>query len=286
MKQLAMEADRFFSILDTTLSTLKIDEILTTVVNEIRSILRADRCTLYLVDRDNRELYSKVLQAENLQEIRVSLTTKSLAGYSAITGKSLNVKDAYDEVELREIDCELCFDKSWDEKSGYRTRSVLVVPIKAKGEIVGVFQALNKPGGFLSSDAEIMHELAFLVGIAVNNAMSYQSIEEEKKIKEYIIDDIEEGICIIDSNNNIVSANKFLEIMSGMRYSVQSMIGKHLFEMFPNFIGTQLEEKLREVFIQGFKKVALLEVLEIKIIPYLDDKGRVKKVILVFKRFQ
>ncbi len=284
MEQLSLKTEKFFDILNTVLSTLNIDEVLTTVVREIKFLLGADRCTLFLVDRDNNELYSKVLQADNLIEIRVPLTKSSLAGYSSITGTVMNIKDAYDEVELKAIDSGLSFDKRWDEKSGYRTKGVLAIPVKAKGEIVGVFQALNKPDGFSASDVSMMEQLSFLLGIAVNNALSYQTIEEEKKLREYIIDDIEEGICILDTKKRIIAANKFLEVMSGMRSSTDAMVGEYFFELFPNFANTQLEEKINEVFLFGFKKIALLEVLEVKIIPYLDEKGRVKKLILIFTR--
>ncbi|BCB97455.1 hypothetical protein JZK55_23770 [Dissulfurispira thermophila] len=285
MEQLSLKQDKFFDILSTILSTLDIDEVLTTVVKEIKTLLSADRCTLFLVDKDNNELYSKVLQADNLVEIRVPITRSSLAGYTSMTGNVLNIKDAYDNKELKSIDSELCFDKRWDEKSGYRTKSVLAIPVKAKGEIVGVFQALNKPDGFSDMDIQIMEQLAFLLGIAVNNALSYQIIEEEKKLREYIIDDIEEGICIIDAKKRIISsANRFLEVMSGMRYLVDNMIGHDFFEIFPQLSDTQLEEKVNEAIRDGFKKIALLEVLEVKIIPYLDEKAKVRKLILIFTR--
>ncbi|MBI3592145.1 MAG: GAF domain-containing protein [Nitrospirae bacterium] len=287
MEQLYIETGRFFNILNTILSTLDINEILTTVVKEIQSILNADRCTLYLISKERNELYSKVLQADNLVEIRVPIMKSSLAGYSAATGKIINIKDAYDDSELKGIDSELSFNKTWDQKSGYRTRSVLVVPIPIKSgtDIVGVFQALNKPAGFSDSDVNIMNQLAYLLGIAVNNALLYQTIEEEKKLREYIIDDIEEGICILDTKKRIVSANKFLEVMSGMRYSTEGMLGADFFDLFPSFTATELEEKINEVFQNGFKKIAQLAVLEIKIIPYLDEKGKVKRLILIFTRF-
>lgn len=284
MERISLKADRFFSILSTILSTLNIDEILTIVVKEIQSILGADRCTLYLIDKGNNELYSKVLQANELVEIRLPFAKDSLAGYSAITGKVLNIRDAYDEREIMALDSELNFDKKWDRASGYRTKSVLVVPVPGAKTInaVGVFQAINKEGGFSETDVNTMEHLTYLLGIATNNAFLYQSIEEGKKLREYIIDDIEEGICILDTKKCIVSANRFLEVMSGMRYSIEAMIGKNFFDIFSNFVNTQLEEKINEALSQGFKKVALLEVLHVKIIPYLDEKGRVKRLILIF----
>jgi transcriptional regulator with GAF, ATPase, and Fis domain len=284
MEQLPLETDRFFRILCTLFSTLNIDEILTKVVEEIQSILEADRCTLYLVDRERNELYSKVLQAETLSEIRIPLTKNSIAGYSAITKKIVNVIDAYDDTELRHIDRELCFDKRWDRNSGYRTRSVLATPVPAKtnGAVIGIFQALNKPGGFSGSDIVAMERLSYLLNITLHNALLYQTIEDEKKLKEYILDDIDEGVCILDTKKRIISASKFLEVMSGLRCPVQKMTGQCFFEIFPAFKDTPLEEKVDEALLHGFKRLVLLEVLEVKIIPYLDDKGIVKKLIIIF----
>jgi transcriptional regulator with GAF, ATPase, and Fis domain len=284
MESLPLETDRFFGILNTIFSTLDIDEILTKVVREIQLILNADRCTLYMIDWENNELYSKVIQTDNLVEIRLPLKKSSISGYSAITKKTLNIKDAYDESELNSIDRELCFDKRWDRESGYRTKSVLTIPIPLKSEdkVIGVFQALNKDGGFSDSDIRTMEQLSYLLNIALHNALLYRAVEEEKRLKEYILDDIEEGVCILDTKKRIVSASKFLEVMSGMRYPVEKMVGKYFFELFPNFVNTSLDEKVNEVLLHGFKRIALLEVLLVKIIPYLDEKGRVKKLVLFF----
>jgi len=284
MEQLPLKTGKFFRILHSLFSTLNIDEILTTMVKEIQSILKADRCTLYLVDRERNELYSKVLQAETLAEIRIPLTKGSIAGYSAITKKIVNVIDAYDDMELRHIDRELCFDKRWDRESGYRTRSVLAtpVPVKTNGDVIGIFQALNKPGGFSGADMAAMERLSYLLNITVHNALLYQAIEDEKKLKEYILDDIDEGVCILDTKKKIISASKFLEVMSGLRCPVQQMTGKYFFELFPSFKNTSLDEKIDEVLLHGLKRLVLLEVLEVKIIPYLDDKGIVKRLIIIF----
>lgn len=284
MKTLFLDTNKFFKILEIMLSTLHIEEILTTVVKETSEILGVEKCTLYLLDRENNELYSKVLEGSSLREIRVPISKSSLAGYAAAAGKSIKIKDAYDAQELQIIDKELGFDDRWDKQSGTRTRSVLTIPVKAKDETVAVFQAINKTGGFSTSDRKAMEHLAFLLGIAVTNCLAYQKIEEEKKFREYIVDDIEEGICILDTKKRIISGNSFLEIMSGGRYSRESMTGKHFFDIFPGLKDTGIREKMDEALVCGFKKIALSEILETKIIPYLDDSGGVRRLILIFTR--
>ncbi|HIJ59088.1 MAG TPA: GAF domain-containing protein [Nitrospirae bacterium] len=278
---------QFFDILNTILSTLSIDEILTKVVEEIRKTIGAERSTLYMLNYHCQELFSKVLQASELVEICVPLNKNSLAGYTAITKKILNIKDAYNVHELQSIDPYLVFDSSWDDISGYKTKSVLVIPIpnKSRNGLLGVFQALNKEGGFTEEDVEVMEQLAFLLGIAVNNAILYQKIEEERILREYIMDDIEEGICILNVDLTIYSVNRFLEMMSGMRFSVSDMVGKDFFQIFPNFSETELETKIREVFSKGYKMTVNLLMLNVKIIPYHDVNNKLNKIILIFERF-
>lgn len=277
---------QFVDILDTILSTLSIDEILTKVVEEIRKTIGADRSTLYLVNYQRNELFSKVLQAKELVEICLPIDKFSLAGYTAITQKMLNIKNAYDTNEIKSIDKDLVFDKSWDQKSGYRTESVLVIPIpnKTRDNLLGVFQALNKKGGFTDEDISVIEQLVYLLGIAVNNALLYQKIEEEKSLREYIIDDIEEGICILDTNKNVYSANHFIEMMSGMRLTINDMTGKNFFELFPNFSQTELEIKVNEVIAKGYKMSANLPLLDAKIIPYHDINNKLSKIIIIFER--
>lgn len=283
---LIISKESFFDILNTILTTHDINELLTYVVEEVRKIINADRCTLYLINRENNELYSKVLQAKELIEIRLPIDTNSLAGYCAITRKTLIIKDAYDDKEIASIDKELLFDKSWDSKSGYRTKSVLILPIPDKigGQLLGVFQALNKEDGFTKNDLDIIEQLAYLLGIAVKNGFLYQMIDQERILREYIMDDIEEGICIVDTKFNIFSANRFLETMSGMRFSTASMIGSNFFEIFPNLENSELQEKMFDVIEKGYKMVATLPMVDVKVVPYHDDSGNINKIILIFTR--
>lgn len=281
----SFSTEDFFKVLNTMLSTLRIDEILTTVIAEARSILDADRCSLYIVDRENEQLYTKVLQASELVEIRLPLSKQSLAGYAALTGKLLAIEDVYDASELKSIDPELGFDVRWDQLTGYRTKSMLVMPIPLRQTgAVAILQALNRPAGFAACDADTLERLSGLLNIAVTNALLYEAAEEEKKLREYIIDDIEEGICIINVRKQIVSANRFLEIMSGDRFSSGEMAGQDLFEVFPQFRESDLGVKLNFVFEYGFKAEVLLEILRVKLIPYLDENGRVRRVVLIFSR--
>ena len=93
-------------------STLDLGELLEMILDRISEVMEADRSTLYLLDEETDELWSKVTQGEEVHEIRLK-PGEGLAGAVARTGKPLNIKDAYQDVR---------FDAEWDRRTGYRTR--------------------------------------------------------------------------------------------------------------------------------------------------------------------
>jgi HD-GYP domain-containing protein (c-di-GMP phosphodiesterase class II) len=124
------------------------DKLLNYILKQVRHIARADAGTLYLVERDEKsgeqKLLFKIAQNDsNPQDYKVfstPLTKKSVSGYVAITGKVLNLKDVY-EIPA---DKEYGFNISYDKSTGYRSKSMLTVPMQDhKGEIIGVIQLIN-----------------------------------------------------------------------------------------------------------------------------------------------
>ncbi|MDZ7699327.1 MAG: GAF domain-containing protein [Deltaproteobacteria bacterium] len=144
------------------------DEILTNLQDEILSLFDADRITIFVVDRERRQLVSMVKTGDEIKEIRVGLTKKSIAGFSATHGKMVNITDVYDEKELKQISPELTFDCSWDEKTGYRTCQVLVSPIVYGRQLLGVVQLLNKKGGgrFTREDQASLLDITKVLALA------------------------------------------------------------------------------------------------------------------------
>jgi hypothetical protein len=112
------------------------DDILLNLQEEILSLFDADRITIYIVDGVRKEIVSRFKTGNEVSEIRVPITKQSIAGYCALSGKVVNIADAYDENELAGINPELRFDRNWDQKSGYMTKQVLKMPrrcLKSRG---------------------------------------------------------------------------------------------------------------------------------------------------------
>lgn len=153
-------------------STLDLEELLRVILDVAVRIVDADGGTVYLVDAKRGELLSKVLEASDPITIRLPLG-KGIAGYVAATGDTLNIPDAY--LDAR-------FNPEVDKQTGYRTRTILCMPMRNKeGEIVGVFQLLNKrDGAFTTEDENAINALSVHAAIALEKTRLYE--EERAKL--------------------------------------------------------------------------------------------------------
>ncbi len=148
-----------------------LDEILIDLKDEITGLFESERITVYVVDGKTRELVSRFKSGLEISEIRIPVSPSSISGYSAFKQKLINIKDVYDDKELASIDKILKFDKSWDQKTGFRTKQVLVFPIIYKKYLLGAIQLINRKSGdaFTSIDEWAVEELAKILGIALYN---------------------------------------------------------------------------------------------------------------------
>jgi sigma-B regulation protein RsbU (phosphoserine phosphatase) len=153
-------------------STLDLGKLLNIIAETAVGNVGADRGTLYLIDDARQELWSKVLNDPILDEIHLPLG-KGIAGYVAVTGDVVNIRDAYSDSR---------FNPEFDLKSGYRTKTILCMPLRKKdGRIVGVFQLLNKlTGAFTAEDVHFIDALSIHAAIAIENARLHA--QEKKKI--------------------------------------------------------------------------------------------------------
>jgi len=142
-------------------------DLLRLIAEGTSQVMAAERSSIYLVDPDRNELYTFVAQGLEIREIRVPIG-RGLSGHVAQTGETLNIADAYEDPR---------FDKEWDLRTGFRTRTVLCTPLLAQtGEIIGVLQVLNKKDGrFTDYDAQLLSAFASQAATAVENAQLYEA---------------------------------------------------------------------------------------------------------------
>ncbi|HEV8471349.1 MAG TPA: GspE/PulE family protein [Methylomirabilota bacterium] len=159
-------------LIDRIHSAKTLDSIFIEVQGEILTFLDADRMTLYAVDQDKKELYSKFLALDSVREIRLPINENSVAGFTAFSRQTVNISDAYDAAELTKISSKLHFDSSWDKRTGFRTHQILAMPILHDNRVVvGVIQLLNKKkGGRFTKDDEVnVARIAKTLGVAFYN---------------------------------------------------------------------------------------------------------------------
>lgn len=163
-----------FNITRNISTELKLDNLLLIIMDEVRKALKADRCTVFLLDREKNELWSKVAHGE--RDIRFP-SNLGIAGYVSKTGDVLNIPDAYADPR---------FNQEIDKKTGYYTQNILTYPMRNKlGEIIGVFQVLNKfEGPFTRQDEQLLDTISAIAATQIENAQLY---EEQKKTWESFV---------------------------------------------------------------------------------------------------
>jgi type II secretory ATPase GspE/PulE/Tfp pilus assembly ATPase PilB-like protein len=131
-------------------ATKNIDEIILELSQELCNLFNADRLTIYLLSEDKGSIISKVKTGLNsFKDIKLPINEQSIAGFVATNKRVVNIRDVYDDVELKSYSAQLNFLKAVDAKTGYRTKQMLVAPVleaKTK-ELVGVVQIINNKSG-------------------------------------------------------------------------------------------------------------------------------------------
>ena len=154
-----------------------LDEILLYLKDDIIALFDAERITVYGVDSEKREIFSKIKEGDEVKEIRLSLEKTSVAGHTAVSGKTFNIADVYDSDGLKKLDSELRFDDHWDQISGFKTRQLLSGPILYKGKYLkGVLEVINKVGvnQFSKEDEKYLGEICKVLGLAFHNQSRMQ----------------------------------------------------------------------------------------------------------------
>ncbi|GJL78390.1 MAG: hypothetical protein NPINA01_13790 [Nitrospinaceae bacterium] len=169
-------------------SAKKLDDILLGLKDSILDLFDADMITIYAIDPKKNEIYSKLKTENIINEIRVPISSKSIAGWVAEQKRPINIADVYNQEDLRKYHPEITFDSSWDKKSGLRTKSMLVYPLIHNGKTMGVLQLINKKYGetFTKFDQKNILIIADHLALAFSNQ---QNTAPKKKSKfGYLVD--------------------------------------------------------------------------------------------------
>lgn len=193
-------------------TTLDLDQLLELILLKINDAVEADRSTLYLLDERRSELVSRIVQGDEVRAIRLKVG-QGIAGHVAQTSRALLVNDPYSDPR---------FNPEWDMTSGYRTRSILAVPMKNHlGKTIGVIQVLNKKTGeFTDHDAIILASLSTQAAIAIDNSRLFLSVTQKNtellEIKEQLEHRVRDLKLLFDLESAMGRATSLEELFTGV----------------------------------------------------------------------
>jgi len=193
-------------------TTLDQEQLLELILQKINDAVEADRATLYLLDERKSELVSRIVQGDEVRSIRLKVG-QGIAGHVAQTGKALLVNDPYKDPR---------FNPEWDLTSGYRTRSILAVPMKNHlGKTMGVIQVLNKKtGDFTDHDAVVLAALSTQAAISIDNSRLFISVTQKNtellEIKEQLEHRVRDLKLLFDLESAMGRATSLEELFTGV----------------------------------------------------------------------
>jgi signal transduction histidine kinase len=180
-------------------SNVRTDDVLKNIVDVAVNLTNADRGTLYVVDKEKNEIWSKVLIADEINEIRLKMG-EGIAGWVAQNGGTLNIEDVKEDER---------FEDKIDEITGYETKNMLCYPVKNKSdEIVAVLQLLNSNKGKFSFEEE-----KYLDAISLN----ISAVLENSSLVERLLE--AERSMSLDKMGNFLAHDIKKPILTSKRYA-------------------------------------------------------------------
>ncbi len=256
------------------------NDILLKLHGDLLDFFDADRLTIYVVDTAKREIYSRIKTGDEPIEIRVPISKKSLAGFCATTGKLLNIKDVRDSNELECIDPGLTFDLTWDKKTGYCTKEMLVVPVVYDRYLLGIIQLINKKTGecFNQTDQSAALDISKVLSIAIFKNQKAAQTAKPNKFQFLISNGILSEKDISEAIKLSAKTGKSAEavLMSDFKIS-KEIIGNSLSEHYktrfiPYDDNMVIPGELLRDFKPGFFKTHVF-------VPVSDEEGKIAVVM-------
>ncbi|MCA9071229.1 MAG: GAF domain-containing protein, partial [Planctomycetaceae bacterium] len=262
-------------------SELDTDVLLSKIMQSARELLQAERCTLFLLDREKEELWTKV--ADGGFEIRIPMT-KGIAGEVATLGKTLNIPDAYKHPS---------FNPEADKKTGFVTKNILCMPVRNNdGTIIGVTQMINKLSEepFNTVDEELLEAFSAQTGVALENALLFQQTLEMRNYLESVLKSITNLVITLDEEGRMVTANQAVEPFLGL--SEKTLVKKRYFKWYGEANGDFIAD-IRRVLEPNSLPVYVADYdlehqdktisLNYNIVPLLDFEKAQKGAVLVLE---
>jgi adenylate cyclase len=291
-------------------SSLDLEETLKMVMDEAKELMQADRSTLWLLDRDRHQLWTKLPINGSLQEIRIPMEA-GFAGQVVQSEQPLLIPfDLYDHPNSDTA-------KETDKKTGYRTCSMLCMPIfNANKELIAVTQLINKKkqgdhppynpdhypeapdcwrASFNRADLEFMKAFNIQAGVALQNAKLFATVKQQEQMQRDILRSLSNGVISTDKDGKIIAANESARELLGLEAG-DVIEGKSVVELiqmekgeFPRWFEMALraqDDRYRQQYypdqtLQAFKGEQHSINLSINTIADANDEQQVSGALVV-----
>ncbi len=182
------QRNRELALLDrvgrTFSSTLDLDQVLITILEEVRRLLDVAACSLWLIDTESGELVCQQANGPQSEVVRGWRLPpgQGVAGWVARNGKGLIVPDT--KIDTRHF-------KGVDKQIGLAVRSILSVPLRVKEQVIGALQMVDSEiNHFTAADMTLLESLAGTAGVAIENARLYEQARQDAKTKAVLLDEV------------------------------------------------------------------------------------------------
>lgn len=291
-------------------SSLDLEETLKMVMDEAKELMQADRSTLWLLDRDRQQLWTKLPINGSLQEIRIPMEA-GFAGQVVQSEQPLLIPfDLYNHPNSDTA-------KETDKKTGYRTCSMLCMPIfNANKELIAVTQLINKKrqgdhppynpehypeapdcwrASFNRADLEFMKAFNIQAGVALQNAKLFATVKQQEQMQRDILRSLSNGVISTDKDGKIIAANESARDLLGLEAG-DAIEGKSVVELiqlekgdFPRWFEMALraqDDRYRQQYypdqtLQAFKGEQHSINLSINTIADANDEQQVSGALVV-----
>ncbi|MFB2837434.1 GAF domain-containing protein [Floridanema evergladense] len=239
-------------------SSLDLEETLKRVMDEAKKLMNADRSTLWLIDQEKEQLWTKILIGGELKEVRISRTA-GFAGMVAESGEPLMIPfDLYNDPRS-------VVSKETDKKTGYRTCSMLCMPVfNADGELIGVTQLINKKkqgdwpeynasnwpeapecwkASFNRTDQEFMQIFNIQAGVALQNAKLFDEVKQQQQMQRDILRSLSNGVLSTDKAGCVIAANESAKKLLGLSEN-EKVEGKPAWELVKIYGNVGLQQEV------------------------------------------
>jgi type II secretory ATPase GspE/PulE/Tfp pilus assembly ATPase PilB-like protein/transcriptional regulator with GAF, ATPase, and Fis domain len=154
---------------DLVRSSENMKESLPNLIEQLKGFFNCEAITIFAVDQSNRQLYSTTHISEKVPEIRVDISLNNLAGYVAGTGNSLNIANVKDKNELAQYHPHLDHGSKWDPILEFVSKSMIVIPIPYKQNLIGILEVINKKAdsAFSAQDLKLAQEITPALGLVL-----------------------------------------------------------------------------------------------------------------------